>query len=150
MFSKVFYFIDRLILGTVKKVSVPLARLSLFVVFFWFGALKVFGMSPANPLVAQLLTKTLPFISFEQFIIGFGIYEMIIGIFFLLPRYERIAIFLLIPHMVTTCLPLFLLPTVTWTRALVPTMEGQYIIKNLAIIATALALASRLHPHYRS
>ena len=138
--------IDIAIIRGLKAVSSPLARFAIFAIFFWFGALKLIGASPANPLVADLLEKTLPFITFEQFIIFFGIYEMIVGITFLIPRLERLAIALLIPHMIITFLPLFLLPTITWQGPFVPTLEGQYIIKNLVIIALAFSVASHLHP----
>lgn len=137
---------DRFGLRILKKYSRPLARLALFIVFFWFGALKSAMVSPANSLVADLLEKTLPFITFSKFIIAFGVYEMIIGILFLIPRAERTALALLIPHMIMAFLPLVLLPTVAWQSFLVPTMEGQYIIKNLVIIALAFSVAARLQP----
>ena len=130
-----------------RKTSVPFAKFAIFVVFFWFGLLKVLGTSPANPLVKGLLESTLPFITFEQFIIVFGIFEMVIGITFVLPKFERLAIFLLAIHMVTTFLPLVLLPEVVWQSAWVPTLEGQYIIKNLAIIGLAMGIAAHLHKH---
>lgn len=138
--------IDRSIIKTLRSVSIPLARGGLFVVYFWFGALKLFDTSPANPLIADLLEKTLPFITFEQFIFFFGIFEMAIGICFLIPGLERAAIALLIPHMVTTFLPLVLLPAVTWQNFLTPTLEGQYIVKNLVIIALAFSIAGHLRP----
>ncbi len=137
---------DYSIIRFLKKYSRPLARVALFVVFFWFGALKLFLVSPANPLVEGLLTKTLPFITFHAFIIVFGIYEMLIGVLFLVPRAERVAIALLVPHMVTTFLPLVLLTSITWQGLFVPTLEGQYIIKNLAIIALAFGIAAKLQP----
>ena len=115
-------------------------RLALFVVYFWFGLLKVVTVSPANPLVEALLTKTLPFVSFDQFIVGFGILEMVIGVLFLFPRLTKLAVTMLLLHMATTVLPLFLLPEVAWQRWFVPTLEGQYMIKNLVIIALALFL----------
>ena len=71
---------------------------------------------------------------------------MVIGIAFLVPKAERLAIPLLIPHMVATILPLILLPSVTWQTFFVPTLEGQYIIKNIVIIALALSLATQLNP----
>ncbi len=120
------------------------ARIALFIVFFWFGALKLFGDSPANPLVAGLLEKTLPFITFNTFIFLFGIYEMIIGVVFLIPGLEKVAIALLVPHMLTTFMPLVLLPSVTWQGPFVPTLEGQYIIKNFVIIALALSLITHV------
>ncbi len=138
--------IDVRIIKTLRRMGVPLARLALFVVYFWFGTLKLFGTSPANPLVGSLLERTLPFISFETFIIGFAIYEMLIGVFFLIPGLERLAIALLVPHLVMTALPLILLPSLTWTGLFVPTLEGQYIVKNLLIIALAFGLAAHLRP----
>ena len=127
----------------------PMARFAIFVVYFWFGLLKVLALSPANPLVADLLDKTLPFISFNEFIILFGLFEMLIGLMFLAPGLERAAIALLMLHMVTTIMPLVLLPAITWSGFLVPTLEGQYIIKNLALIAIALGIGAQLTPFRR-
>ncbi|MBI4225348.1 MAG: hypothetical protein HY617_03370 [Candidatus Sungbacteria bacterium] len=138
--------IDFYIISLLRACSIPLARISLFVVFFWFGALKLVHTSPANPLVEALLSRTLPFLTFEQFIFWFGVYEMTIGIAFLVPKLERIAIVLLIPHMITTALPLVLLPQITWQSFLTPTLEGQYIIKNCVIVALAFSIAARLQP----
>lgn len=138
--------IDTAIIRSLNKLSGPLARLSIFIVFFWFGALKLFDLSPANPLVSELLEKTLPFITFPQFIIWFALFEMAIGIAFLIPHFERLAIAMLAVHMVTTIMPLILLPSVTWTAPWVPTLEGQYIIKNVVIIALAVVLGARLRP----
>ena len=110
-------------------------------------SLKVVGESPANPLVEKLLQNTLPFITFNQFIVLFGMFEVIIGLSFLIPKFERLAIFLLGIHMVTTFLPLVMLPEVTWQSLFIPTLEGQYIIKNLAIIGLAMGIASRLQKY---
>jgi uncharacterized membrane protein YkgB len=129
-----------------KKISMPLARLALFTVFFWFGFLKIFNVSPANPLVANLLAHTLPGITFYDFNIFLACYEMLVGIAFLIPRFERLAIFLLIPHMFTTVLPLIVLPDITWQGWFIPTLEGQYIIKNIIIVALAFSIASHLTP----
>lgn len=129
-----------------RKITIPLARFSLFTIFFWFGSLKLFNASPANPLVESLLNKTLPFIGFNQFIIFLGIWEMVIGIVFLIPKLERIAMTLLIPHMITTLLPLVLLPGIAWKGFLTPTLEGQYIVKNLLIIALAVSIVSSIKP----
>lgn len=136
---------ERIILG-IRTAFIPLARIALFVIFFWFGALKVIGASPANVLVAELLQQTLPFLTFNQFIIGFGVFEMIIGLAFIIPRLERLAMALLVPHMVTTLLPLILLPEVAWQAAFIPTLEGQYIIKNLALVAVAFGIAAHMTP----
>ena len=129
-----------------RKVSVPLARFGLFVVFFWFGFLKLFDLSPANPLVESLLNSTMPFMTFSTFIVFFGMFECIIGILFLIKGAERVAILMLLLHMATTVMPLFLLPQIAWSGVMVPTLEGQYMIKNILIIAAAIGIAAHLHP----
>lgn len=138
--------IDRVIIHRLKKYHELVARSALFIVFFWFGLLKIIAESPANPLINELLQKTLPFVTFNTFIIGFGVYEMVIGALFLIPHLERAAIAFLIPHLIMTSLTLILLPATTWQSFLVPTLEGQYVIKNIVIIALALTIAANLHP----
>lgn len=138
--------VDEDIIRFMKRVFPPASRIAFFVVFFWFGALKVFGLSPANPLVAELLERTLPFISFDSFIMWFGVFECVIGITFLFKGLERFSIALLVPHMIMTFGPLILMPEIAWSRPFVPTLEGQYIIKNLAIIALAMGMAAHLRP----
>ena len=125
-----------------KKISLPFARLSLFIIYFWFGLLKLIGTSPANPLVEDLQQRTIPFMSFDTFNIWFALFEMLIGVLFLFPKVTKIVLVLLGLHMITTVMPLILLPQVTWQAPLVPTLEGQYIIKNLLIISAAFFIAA--------
>jgi uncharacterized membrane protein YkgB len=129
---------------------VPVARFGLFVVFFWFGILKVIGLSPASGLVQQLFKQTIPWMHFSTFIVLFGLFECLIGILFLFRGFERVVIPLLFLHMLTTFMPLYFLPQETWRGFLVPTLEGQYIIKNLVIIAAAIGIAAHLHPLSKS
>lgn len=138
--------IDLYILHFLRKISIPLARFSIFLVFFWFGLLKVVGLSPASLMVNTLLHATMPFISSPSFLVFFGLFEMLIGVLFLIRGCERIVIPLLFLHMITTVLPLFILPKMVWTGMFVPTLEGQYIIKNIVIIAAAIGIAAHLHP----
>jgi hypothetical protein len=93
--------------------------------------LKVFGLSPAGPLVENLFQVTIPFIDFETFYILFALFEVIIGLMFIIPRFTRFVIPLLFIHMITTAGPLVLLPIETWVAPFVPTLVGQYIIKKL-------------------
>ncbi len=144
--KKALEIIDFEIISNLRKISIPLSRFALFVVFFWFGILKIIGTSPANPMVMDLMHATLPFMTWDVFIVLFSIYEMIIGISFLIPKLERFAIALLMPHMVMTMLPLIFLTGMTWQGFLTPTLEGQYIIKNLVIIALAVGIATNLQP----
>lgn len=138
--------IDLQIINFFRRISVPVARFGLFVVFFYFGILKVLGLSPASGLVQALFEQTISFMSFDVFLILFGLFECLIGILFAIRGFERVVIPLLVIHMVTTFMPLFILPEATWSAFMVPTLEGQYIIKNLVIIAAAVGIAAHLHP----
>lgn len=138
--------IDISIINFFKRISLSVERLAIFIVFFWFGILKVVGLSPASDLVQRLFEQTIHFMSFNTFLISFGIFECIIGILFLLRGFERIVIPFLFIHMITTFGPLIFLRQETWQGFLVPTLEGQYIIKNVLIIACAVVIASNLKP----
>jgi uncharacterized membrane protein YkgB len=138
--------VDAVLVPWFRRLEAPLARAAILVVYTWFGVLKLFDASPANPLVSKLLERTLPFISFERFIVLLGLFEMAIGIAFVIPRLEKVALALVVPHLIMTSGPLVLLPSVAWKGFLLPTMEGQYIIKNLLIAAAAVAIVAHLKP----
>lgn len=142
--------IDVKIIRFFRRIFLPVSRFGLFVVFFWFGLLKVVGLSPASGLVQRLFEKTVPIISFPTFFVFFGLFECLIGILFAIRGFERMVIPLLFLHMAMTFMPLFILPQETWSGFMVPTLEGQYIIKNLVIIAAAIGIASHLHPARKS
>ncbi len=129
---------DRLVVWTMDAFGIKFARLALGIVFIWFGALKMIGeLSPAYDLVAATIYWLTP----EIIIPLIGLWEVAIGVAFLFPPLTRVALLLLIPQMPATFLPLVLLPAVTFT--VVPwglTLEGQYIVKNLVIIACALII----------
>lgn len=121
-----------------------MARLAIFIVYFWFGFLKFVGASPAAPLVLALFNHTIHFMPFGTFYMLFALYEMLIGILFLIPGAERPAILLLGLHLITTVMPLVILPGITWQFFLIPTLEGQYIIKNVLIAALAVVIGARI------
>jgi len=118
------------------------ARVSLFIIYFWFGILKVLMVSHANPLVRDLLEVTfLNFIPAKTFFILFGFFEMFIGVVALVRKWNRFFFALVVFHLITTALPLFLLVDTSWSSWFVPTLVGQYIIKNLAILSLAYCVA---------
>jgi uncharacterized membrane protein YkgB len=116
-------------------------RLSLFVIFFWFGILKVIGVSPAEPLVHRLFEQLLSgLISFELFNRVFGLFECLIGLSWLAPKFTRESLYVLLFHMAITFIPEIVLPEDTWQMWFTPTLIGQYIIKNLALISLGLLI----------
>jgi uncharacterized membrane protein YkgB len=138
--------IDVGLINFFKKAFVPTARIGFFIVFFWFGLLKVIGLSPASGVVQRLFENTIPFMEFSTFLVLFGLFECLIGVLFLIKGAERVVMPLLLIHMITTFGPLIYLPSETWQKFLVPTLEGQYIIKNVVFIAAAMGVSAQLHP----
>lgn len=129
------------------KHSNTTARWALFIIFFWFGFLKIIGLSPAGPLVVSLTEVMFgSTVSPNQFLIWFGGLESITAFLILLPRFERVTFSLLFFHFVATAFPLLVLPDITWYGIMQPTLVGQYILKNLALLAIGLFLYGRLRP----
>lgn len=131
----------------------PMVRIALCSIFLWFGLLKIFSASPAEEMINQLFSMTIgswfSFISFSGFMIFWGIYEILIGLFFVIPKMERVAFLLFLIHILTTLLPLIILPAFTWTNFLVPTISGQYIIKNIALLSCAIVVLAHTSPFSR-
>ena len=121
-----------------------LVRVPMFIIFFWFGVLKVFEVSPAQELIIDTV-YWMPFLSAEKWTIVIGVWEMFIGIFFLSKRTTLLAMVLLFLQMSGTFMPLVILPNVTFQNSnpFLPTLEGQYIIKNIIIITAALIIGRK-------
>ena len=129
--------IDQRIAGVMDKYGVLLLRISLGFIFFWFGLLKLIGISEAN----ELATRTVYWIRPDIFIPILAVWEMLIGVGLLVRPLVRGAILLLMLQMPGTFMPLVLLPEVCWIQApWAPTLEGQYIIKNLVLISAAIVV----------
>lgn len=123
-----------------------IARVALFIIYFGFGFLKVIGLSPADTLAIGFAEKMgFGAIATELFWL-LAVVECLIGVLILFPRLTRVAIFLMLGHMVLVCSPLLLYPEATWNSFLVPNIEGQYIIKNAALVALALGLVAQTAP----
>ena len=130
---------DDILINLMSKYALPMARLAFGVIFIWFGGLKVLGLSPAYELVAATVYWLTP----EVIVPLVGLWEVAIGICLLYPPLTRIGLLLLAGQMPATFMPLILLPEVcftVWPIGL--TLEGQYIIKNLAVIASAFIIGS--------
>lgn len=138
--------IDSWIIETAKRVYMPMARIAFFVIFFYFGLLKLVGLSPASPLAEALTQRTVGMEYFDVLFIGLAVVECLIGLLFLVPKATRVVIALLFVHMAVVCSPLLLVPDMVWSGWLVPSLEGQYIIKNIALIAIAISIAAHTVP----
>jgi len=121
--------------------GVQILRYSLAIIFIWFGALKPLGLSPAQ----ELVTKTVYWFDPSWFVPFLGWWEVAIGLCLLYKPLIKPGVILMYTQMAGTFLPLLILPEITFAGSiLAPTLEGQYIIKNIIIIAAALVVASHI------
>ncbi len=144
--------IDRWLSLRMARWGIVLLKSTLGIVFIWFGLLKPLGLSPAEPLVLATVAW-MPLFGAQTWLAVIGWWEVLIGVTFLIPRTLRIAIALLFLQMVGAFMPLVILSEVTFQSGRVPfapTMEGQYIIKNLVIIAAALVVGGTVRTRPRS
>ena len=136
---------DRRITRLMADHGVTALRIALGIVFFWFGVLKFFpGMSPAQDLAARTIeTLTLGIVPPGVALPVLAAWECAIGLGLLVGRWMRATLLLLFLQMLGTVTPLFLFPEETWIRfPLAPTLEGQYIIKNVVLVAAAFVLGA--------
>lgn len=138
--------IDHAFIAFAKRHYQWIARISLFIIFFYFGFLKLVGLSPAGELALGFAGKMgMGAYAMELFYL-LAVVECIIGVMMLIPKLTRVAILVMVLHMILVSSPLILYPEAVWQRPLVPNLEGQYIIKNAALVALALGLVAGTKP----
>lgn len=145
-FEKQLQTIDLNITRWMAQNGLLLMRVGLGIIFFWFGALKLFpNLSPAEDLVRQ----TIFFINPDLFIPVLAVWEMAIGLGLLLGYKMRLTLLLLFLQMPGTALPLFILPEAVWTSfPFGLTLEGQYIVKNLVLVTAGIVLGGTVRGGY--
>ena len=137
--------LDAAITSTLARLGVPVLRIGLGIVFLWFGVLKFFpGLSPAEDLATRTIQDltfgavgpdvSLPVLAAWESVIGLG---LITGLFL------RGTLLLLAVQMLGTLAPLVLYPAETFTAfPYAPTLEGQYIIKNVVLIGAGMVVGA--------
>lgn len=125
--------------------GLKILRISLGIVFFWFGALKFFaGLSPAEIIAGRTIQK-LTF-GHVQPVVSLPIlacWECFIGLGLITSKFLNAVLVLLYFQMAGTLLPLFFFRHETFTNnLLVPTLLGQYIIKNLVLISGGIVIGA--------
>lgn len=128
---------------TVSKRSINLLRISIGIIYLWFGALKFFhGYSPAEDLAINTINKlTFGLIPQPVNIILLAAWECAVGMALIIGKGVRTALILLFVHMVCTFTPLLFFPSVSFKYAPYGfTLVGQYIMKNIIIICAAMVI----------
>ncbi|MEU5373376.1 DUF417 family protein [Streptomyces sp. NPDC005951] len=126
--------------------ALTLLRATVGIVFVGFGVLKLFpSASPAEQLAVDAATKmTLGLVPETVLLLSLAALETAIGIGLIagrrLLRPALVAFFL---HMGGVFSTLFLLPDAMWQpQSPAPTMEGQYVVKNVVLVAVCLVVAA--------
>src|SRR3990172_11547010 len=137
--------IDKRITNWMASYGILVLRISLGLVFFWFGILKFFpGLSPAQDLAA----RTIAIITFGSIptaisVLLLAVWECLIGLGLIFGVFMRATLLLLFLQVLGTITPVFFFPHEVFTQIpYAPTLEGQYIIKNLVLISAGLVIGA--------
>jgi putative oxidoreductase len=134
--------IDSKVVRTLDAWAPTVLRYALAVVFIWFGALKVIGRSPVYELVAD----TVPFLPGDLVVPAFGVLEVVIGIGLLLGIGLRVVLLFLVLQMLGTFLVWVTQPGESFQdgNPLLLTTAGEFVLKNLVLIAAAMVVGGKL------
>jgi uncharacterized membrane protein YphA (DoxX/SURF4 family) len=141
----IFSRVDTRITRWMARYGILLLRLSLGVVFLWFGVLKFFpDLSPAEELVGRTFQQlTFGLIPADTANVILAVWEALIGLGLITGIFMRITLLLLFLQMAGTFTPMFLFPAEVFTRIpYAPTLEGQYIIKNLVLLSAGIVIGA--------
>lgn len=130
--------LDEFLITALRRRSIPALRVSLGLVFIWFGALKVFGVSP----VVGIIQQTYTFLPIHLFVLILGGWEMLIGICMILKRALRCALILMCIHLTGTFLAVYLAPGHFFLQGIpfLLTADGEFVMKNMVLMASGLVI----------
>ena len=137
--------LDARITAWMSHNGIVLLRVSMGIVFLWFGALKFFpGLSPAADLATRTIERlTFGLIAPEVSILLLAAWETVIGLGLIFGVFMRATLFLLFLQMLGTVTPIFFFPQEVFTAVpYAPTLEGQYIFKNMVLISAGLVIGA--------
>lgn len=136
--------LDEYLTRWMARHGVILLRIALGVVFLWFGLQKWFpGRSPVEELAATTLLRL------SGGLVGggwgvplLGAWEVVIGVGLITGKAVRVTLFCLFLQMLGAGSPLFLFPQRMFDGPFVATLEGQFILKNLVLVASAIVVGA--------
>jgi len=131
---------DATLARLMERHGITALRVTLAVVFIWFGALKVAGQSP----VADLVADTVYWLPADPFVRALGVWEVVVGIGLLVPVALRLTLLLFWAQMAGTFLVLIVHPGQAFQdgNPLLLTVLGEFVIKNLVLIAAGVVVGS--------
>ena len=129
--------LDKLMVKDMRKWGIPVLRVALGIVFLWFGALKIFGVTP----VADLVGQTYSFFPVTEFLVFLGVWEVAIGIGLILKIFLRSVLAMLWLQMLGTFIASILEPSMFFNgNIFLLTIEGEFLVKNLVLVASGIVI----------
>ena len=129
--------LDKLMVKDMRKWGIPVLRVALGIVFLWFGALKIFGVTP----VADLVGQTYSFFPVTEFLVFLGVWEVVIGIGLILKIFLRSVLAMLWLQMLGTFIASILEPSMFFNgNIFLLTIEGEFLVKNLVLVASGIVI----------
>ena len=129
--------LDKLMVKDMRKWGIPVLRVALGIVFLWFGALKIFGVTP----VADLVGQTYSFFPVAEFLVFLGVWEVAIGIGLILKVFLRSVLAILWLQMLGTFIASILEPSMFFNgNIFLLTIEGEFLVKNLVLVASGIVI----------
>ena len=140
--------LDAWVAGLMEAYGIALLRTAVGLVFIWFGALKIAGESP----VADLVASTVYWLPQDSFVRFLGVWEVMIGIGLLVPVALRLTLLLFWAQMAGTFLVLLVKHDVAFQNdnPVLLTVTGEFVIKNLVLIAAGLVIGSTVRQRRRA
>jgi uncharacterized membrane protein YkgB len=134
--------VDGVVIPFLRRWGIPTLRISLAVVFIWFGALKVLGVSP----VVDLVASTVYWVDPDWFVPALGVVEVLVGVGLAARFGLRLVLLVLALQMLGTFLVFVLLPELTFQdgNPLKLTIEGEFVLKNLVLLASAMVVGASI------
>ncbi|MBN1388005.1 MAG: DoxX family membrane protein [Bacteroidales bacterium] len=143
--GKTFHKIDIRVTNWMAAIGPVLLRISIGIIFLWFGVLKFFsGLSPAEDIAIRTIkVLSLNLLSDNVIIFGLAAWEVLIGIGLLFNLFLRETLLLLYLHMIGTFAPLIIFPSeIFHIFPYALTIEGQYIVKNIVVVSAGIVLGA--------
>lgn len=144
-FKSTFNTIDTRLTYWMADNGVTLLRISVGIIFLWFGALKFFpNLSPAEGLATRTISAlTFGVITPDISLPVLATWEVLIGLGLLSGKFLRVTLFLLLLQMMGTITPIVIFPDEVFSVfPIAPTLEGQYIVKNLVLISAGIVIGA--------
>jgi len=140
--------LDERFIDLLARWAIPLLRVSLGIVFLWFGGLKIARVSP----VADLVARTVYWVDPSWFVPVLGAVEVIIGAGLLSGRALRAVLALFWLQMLGTFLVLVMQTEVAFQRGnpLLLTVEGEFVVKNLVLLSAGMVVGSTVRKRRRT